>query len=164
MCEYCGCQQIDSIAELTREHDAIVIAAGEIGRQVGAGELDSAAITSRLIVELLRPHTSVEEEGLFPCLAADFPDHVGVLRAEHRQIEAVLAESAFGVPGDPSWPARLLATLYLLREHILKEQDGLFPAALVALDTDQWKRIDEIRTRVGSALPLVHPHRAWPNH
>jgi hemerythrin-like domain-containing protein len=160
MCQYCGCQQIESIGELTREHDAVVVAAGVVVRQVDAGDLGAAAATCRRIVELLRPHTSVEEGGLFPCLATDFPHHVHVLRAEHREIEAVLAESAHTVPLDPSWPARLLATLDVLREHILKEQDGLFPAALVALDTDQWERIDEIRARVGSALPVAHPSRA----
>jgi len=31
--------------------------------------------------------------------------------------------------------------LFLLRDHILKEQDGLFSAALAALDSDQWERI-----------------------
>lgn len=160
MCEYCGCQQIDSIAELTREHDAIVVAAGEVCRQVEAGDLATAASTCRLIVALLRPHTFVEEDGLFPCLAKDFPDHVHTLRAEHRQIEAVLAESARAVPDDPTWPARLVAALHLLREHILKEQDGLFPAALVALDNDQWERIEGIRARAGSALHLVHPSHA----
>ena len=30
MCEYCGCQQIATIAELTREHDAVVALVGQI--------------------------------------------------------------------------------------------------------------------------------------
>ena len=38
--------------------------------------------------------------------------------------------------------------LFLLREHILKEQDGLFPAALAALDSDQWERIEAVRAQL----------------
>jgi hypothetical protein len=36
----------------------------------------------------------------------------------------------------------------MLREHILKEQDGVFPAALVALDPDQWERIEAVRAQI----------------
>jgi len=36
----------------------------------------------------------------------------------------------------------------MLREHILKEQDGVFPAALGALDADQWERIEGLRAQI----------------
>ena len=68
MCEYCGCQSIRSIDELTREH----------------------------------------------------PEHVAVLA--------------------------------VLREHIAKEQDGLFPAALTSLGSDDWAAVERVRARVGTAL------------
>jgi len=38
--------------------------------------------------------------------------------------------------------------LHMLREHILKEQDGVFPAALGALDADQWERIEALRAQI----------------
>ena len=38
--------------------------------------------------------------------------------------------------------------MLLLREHILKEQDGLFTAALAALDSDQWERIEMVRAQL----------------
>ena len=77
----------------------------------------------------------------------EFPEHITVLRSEHREIEATLGEATGGVPADPTWPDRLLGALTLLRDHILKEQDGVFPAALAALDVDQWERIEAVRTR-----------------
>lgn len=43
---------------------------------------------------VLGPHTAVEEDALFPALAAEFGDHVEGLLAEHRLIEAALAEAA----------------------------------------------------------------------
>jgi hemerythrin-like domain-containing protein len=75
---------------------------------------------------------------------------VAVLHAEHRRIEAVLGEAAQGTPADPSWPDRLVDTAELLREHILKEQDGVFPAALAGLSPEQWDAVDAVRARVGS--------------
>ena len=66
----------------------------------------------------------------------------------------LLAECADDVtPSDPSWPDRLMAAMAVLREHILKEQDGVFPAALANLNPDDWDAVDTIRTRVGTLLP-----------
>ena len=59
------------------------------------------------------------------------------------------------MPDDPTWPARLLSTIHLLREHILKEQDGVFPAALASLSSTDWERIEGIRARAGSGLHLT---------
>jgi len=56
-----------------------------------------------------------------------------------------------GFPDDPTWPDRLVAVLHHLREHILKEQDGVFPAALVALDAEQWERIEAVRAQISTA-------------
>ena len=36
----------------------------------------------------------------------------------------------------------------LTREHILAEQDGLFPAALATLRAEDWERIDTLRDTV----------------
>jgi hypothetical protein len=41
--------------------------------------------------------------------------------------------------------------LALLREHIFKEQDGVFPAALATLTNEQWDRRGTIRERALAA-------------
>jgi hypothetical protein len=167
MCEYCGCQQIAVIKELTREHDAVVSAIGEVRRALDAGSVDAAAGACRRMSALLGPHTVVEEDGLFPFMAPDFPAHVDVLRAEHRSIDVVLREAAVGTPTDPTWPDRLLHAMHDLREHILKEQDGVFPAALGVLDGEEWEGIEGIRARVGSGLaahPDHHDHSGEHEH
>jgi hypothetical protein len=79
---------------------------------------------------------------------------VNALEAEHRRIEAVLGEAAHGTPADPTWPQRLVDTLDALRGHILKEQDGVFPAALTTLGAADWEVIDAVRARVGTLLPV----------
>lgn len=153
MCEYCGCQAVPAIDELTREHDVAVTLIGQVRNAHAAGDAARMAVLARQIAEVLGPHTEVEEQGLFPALAADFPDHVAALHAEHRRVETVLAEAATGTPTDQAWPARLMETLKMLREHILKEQDGVFPAALASLGPAEWDAVDAVRSRVGSRSP-----------
>lgn len=159
MCEYCGCQAVEAIEVLTAEHDAVVNLVGAARAAVLRADLVSAAATARDIAAVLGPHTVVEEEGLFPALAQEseeHADHIGQLRTEHRQIEAVLDEAVAApeplrVPVDATWPARFLHALELLRDHILKEQDGAFPAALSCLTPEQWAGVDAVRARVVAA-------------
>jgi hemerythrin-like domain-containing protein len=151
MCEYCGCQEIAVIGELTREHDAVVALISHIKSSIASQHLEDAAASCREVCVLLAPHSLVEEQGLFPEMNDEFPDHIAALICEHRQIEKTLDEATGGVPDDPSWPDRLLGALHMLREHILKEQDGVFPAALASLDSDQWERIEAVRAQFGAA-------------
>lgn len=155
MCEYCGCRAVAAIDELTREHDFVVTLVSQARAAHRAEDLAAMAGVARAISKILGPHTAVEEQGLFPALAADFPDHVAGLRAEHRRIEAVLGEAAAGTPADPSWPDRMIVAMDLLRAHILKEQDGVFPAALAELSPEQWNAIDAVRSAAGSELPAA---------
>ncbi|HEU5355016.1 MAG TPA: hemerythrin domain-containing protein [Actinocrinis sp.] len=157
MCEYCGCQSITAIGDLTREHDTVVDLIGQVRSAHRDGDLAAMTTAARRIAQLLGPHTQVEEDGLFPAMAADYPDQIADLSAEHRRIETVLAEAALDrvALNDPAWPQRLMDALDVLRHHILKEQDGVFPAALADLSTAQWEAIDAIRDRVGSALPAA---------
>jgi hemerythrin-like domain-containing protein len=151
VCEYCGCQQIATIAELYREHDDVAAQVGMLRSALAGERLDDVAVGCRQILAILGPHTVVEEEGLFPEMADEFPDHIKVLRSDHREIEKVLGEAADGPPEDPSWPTRLLDVLHLLGEHILKEQDGVFPAAQISLDPDQWERIEAVRAQLAAS-------------
>ena len=160
MCEYCGCQQIATIAELYREHDDVAAQVGLIRSALAGERLEEVAAGCRQILVILAPHTVVEEEGLFPEMADEFPDHIEALRSDHREIEKVLGEAADGPPEDPTWPDRLLRALHLLGEHILKEQDGVFPAALIALDPDQWERIEAVRAQNLAYTQTAHTHKA----
>lgn len=157
MCEYCGCQSITAIGILTREHDAVVDLIGEVRSAHRDGDAAAMVEGARRIVTLLEPHTAVEEGGLFPAMADDYPDQIADLQEEHRHIEAALAQATTilgtgAPPSAPGWQQRLLDALDVLRHHILKEQDGVFPAALAELSTTQWESVDAVRARVGTAL------------
>jgi hemerythrin-like domain-containing protein len=152
MCEYCGCQVLGTIDELTQEHDLVMNLMGEVRAAHARADTVRMAELARQIATVLRPHTEVEEQGLFPALTPDFPDHVATLTAEHRRVEAALGEAAAGTPADPAWPARLAEALALLREHIFKEQDGVFPEALATLRAADWEAAEAVRSRAGGAL------------
>lgn len=147
MCEYCGCQSVTAIGELTREHDLVVDLIGEARSAFAADDPSRLAEAARRIAEVLGPHTAVEERALFPAMAQDFPEQIDDLRAEHREIEAVLAQVE-AIPADPGWPRTLMSGLDLLRRHILKEQDGVFPAALANLSSEQWDVLDAVRAEL----------------
>lgn len=153
MCEYCGCQNLATIDELTREHDLVIDLIGEARAAHAVSDTARMAGLARQIAAVLGPHTEVEERGLFPALTTEFPDYVASLKAEHRRLEAVLGEAAAGTPTSPAWPARLAEALALLREHILKEEDGVFPAALATLGAADWEAAEAVRSRVGGLLP-----------
>jgi hemerythrin-like domain-containing protein len=161
MCQNCGCLANTMIEGLTREHAAVVGLIRTVGEQLVAGDIPEVAATSRAISALLAPHVIVEEEGLFPELFREFPGRLEALTLEHRQVERVLEEAAYAVPADLHWPERLREGLGILREHILKEQDGVFPAAIISLDADQWETVERVRRSVGSLLggriPAAHP-------
>lgn len=147
MCEYCGCQAIRSIEELTAEHEKVLNLGSEVRSAHASSNIDRMAEVARQIEAVLIPHTQVEEQGLFPAMTGEFPEQIHALEEEHRQIEAVLAAARQGTPSDPSWPERLLDIIQMLHEHIFKEQDGVFPAALASLSTEQWEAIEAIRSR-----------------
>ncbi|MBB4711483.1 hemerythrin domain-containing protein [Streptomyces luteogriseus] len=152
MCEYCGCQALETIDELTQEHDEVVRLISHLRPAHEDGGVLRMAEVAREIAKVLGPHTEVEEHGLFPALAGDFPEQIAALEAEHRRIEAVLAEASGAFLTDPSWPDRLMEAMAVLRDHILKEQDGVFPAALANLGTEEWEAVEAARAKAGSTL------------
>lgn len=158
MCEYCGCQAIQSIDELTREHDAALEDIRKGREAAESGDRQAATAAALRLLELLGPHITVEEQALFPAMAREHPEHVAALAAEHRDVHAALVHMALGTPDGQEWRLRLGGALRVLREHIAKEQDGLFPAALTSLGTADWEAVEQARARAGSALrPVASP-------
>jgi hemerythrin-like domain-containing protein len=151
MCEYCGCQEIDVIAELTAEHDELRNLGHELGQAANAGDLAAARPLAARMRDLLGPHTAVEERGLFPSMHDEYGDQLDALVQEHREIDAAFTDLAAEAPG-ASWRSATQLALAHLFDHILKEQDGVFPAALATLTSQDWEAIGTIRGSVGSAL------------
>ena len=69
MCEYCGCQALETIDELTQEHERVVTLISRVRDAHRDGKVAYMAELAREISTVLGPHTQVEEHGLFPALA-----------------------------------------------------------------------------------------------
>ena len=151
VCEYCGCQALATIEELTREHDAALDLMRTARTAITVDDLPAVRGLCRQLLLLLEPHNAVEEQALFVAMHEENPEHVDVLLAEHRLIHEVLDDLAHGAASKDR-PSPLSDALHTLREHISKEQDGLFPAALATLSTAQWEAAERVRSAVGSAL------------
>ena len=137
MCSYCGCRANTVIARYTVEHEGIVNAMGDLRRAAAAGHRDQTHSAATALAALLAPHTASEERSLFAELRqdAEFTEHVDELCAEHRTIDEALALVG---DGDPAAVRRLE---HMLRRHIDREENGLFPASVIALDGPAWERV-----------------------
>lgn len=149
MSDYCWCLATPALEDLIREHDEVVEISALARAAYRSGDLESLVECGTAISSVLGPHTTVEERGLFPPMAVEFPEKIEVLREEHRQIGIVLAGATDGsAHSDPSWPARFIEMLTFIRRHIVKEQEGVFPASLAILTTEEWEHLAEIRAQV----------------
>ena len=139
MCSYCGCESVAVVGRFMSEHAEIVDACGDLRRACAGPGADVTGAADRLR-GLLQPHTRAEEVGIFAVLADDqeFTDHVGSLCDEHGQLEELLAEVAAG--RTEVMPVFERA----LREHIDREENGLFPAAAIAFAGPEWERVDAL--------------------
>ena len=137
MCGYCGCESIDVIGRLMREHVDIINATGDLRRAAETADVALVGDAIALLSGLLEPHTGAEEVGLFAVLAQDpeFTDHVIRLCADHAILDDLLHRVEAGAH-------HLVPTLELaLRAHIDREENGLFPAAAIAFAGPEWERV-----------------------
>ncbi len=134
MCSYCGCRNIPVIATLNAEHDAIVNSTYALQVAFRDHDIEAAKTAGKVLAELLHPHTRREQDGLFAEMKKDelFTDHIASLCAEHDELDEELDLIA---AGDLT---RITPMITLLNNHIDREENGLFPAALAYLDDDQW--------------------------
>lgn len=142
MCTYCGCESIEVIGRFMAEHTEIINAAGELRRACEEGSSSQVAGAADRLAGLLHPHTRDEEVGLFAVMRRqeEFTDHIASLCAEH----TLLDEQLEAVRRGPRDLARVDAFLSALRHHIDREDNGLFPAAAIALDGPDWEEVTEV--------------------
>ncbi len=153
MCSYCGCESIDVIGRFMREHVAIINATGDLRRATESGDDGRVRGAVDVVRALLDPHTVAEEFGLFTVLAEDdeFTDHVHDLCREHVALGQLLDRIETGSH------TILPAFEKMLRLHIDREENGLFPAAAIAFAGPEWGRVTELTPGPPVAPPVAAP-------
>ena len=162
MCSYCGCQDISVIGRFMAEHVEIINATGDLRRACEAGDAALVRQTADAVAALLGPHVGSEERGLFTVMAEqdEFTEHIRILCGEHGSLDRVLEAVAAG-------DFALVTTFEAaLRAHIDKEDNGLFPAAAIAMSGPDWERIVELEGGDGHdhAHDHDHPHEHGDHH
>ncbi|MGV0814837.1 hemerythrin domain-containing protein [Mycolicibacterium boenickei] len=119
------------------EHERAVDHGREAVRALDRGDLAAARQRLSAMFEELRSHWQGEENGLFAVMHTDelYAEHIDPLVAEHHELAAFLEVVDLS---DPEHQQRVRDEIEELYVHIAKEEDGLFPAALTALDGADW--------------------------
>ncbi len=138
MCSYCGCESLTVIGAFMAEHVDIVNATTALRQARERQDRPAAGVAAAQLVTLLGPHAQREEVGLFRVLARqdEFEPAIASLCAEHTMLEAHLAAI---VAGDLGVVDPLIAAL---RDHIHREENGLFPATAIALSGADWAEVE----------------------
>lgn len=137
MCHYCGCRDIPLLRDYIAEHERAINHGGAAIHAMDQKDYALAVAELAAMATELRSHWEGEENGLFAVMGRDdlFASHIAPLVQEHRELAALLDTVDLTVATDRD---RVRASFDELYEHIAKEEDGLFPASLTALDGDEW--------------------------
>ena len=138
MCSYCGCRNIPMIAKLNAEHDAIVNSTYALQIAFRDQDVDSS-------------HNRRQESSANCCTRTPTASR-SASSPKWRRTNCSPSTSPHCAPNTTELDADLAAIdagdltriptmITLLNNHIDREENGLFPAALAYLDDDQWEII-----------------------
>jgi hemerythrin-like domain-containing protein len=146
MCEYCGCRQVEPIAELMDEHLHLLELVGDLRRAVLAGDTVRAHQLRQQLTDLLTVHTRREEAGVFAALRAqgEYVDEVDALESEHVDLDQLFADLDLEGPGAVAALDRAAGDL---TGHIDRENLGIFPVAVVTLGATGWGTVERAHER-----------------
>lgn len=101
------------------------------------GDLALARTLLDEMAQELRSHWRGEENGFFQAMSRteEYRDYIAQLILEHRELDALLTAADLSTKQDRDAVRVAVADL---ADHIRKEEDGLFPASLTALDGQDW--------------------------
>lgn len=135
------------IDRFSREHDAFVVQLDGLRAEVArGGDVRAAIERMRVLAAPLLTHAGNEEALLFPDLVLKLGGEtggpVGVLREEHviihGQVDQLSAE-----PTRAEFDQVFAAFDKILREHIAKEEDVVFPLSAQLLSDERLREMNE---------------------
>lgn len=145
MCDYCTCHEQEAIGALAREHDDLLSLASDVRSALSRDDVEVAEARLSELVELLAPHVTREERGLFP----ELDGRVNALLDDHAWVRDRIEELADGGCDRTTRRTMTVELLDELAAHIAVEEYDLFPAALLELSPDAWERVAAGVARVG---------------
>ena len=155
MCEYCGCRQVEPLAELMDEHLALLDLASDVEIALRHRDHERAGAGLRRLGELLDRHVRREEDGVFAALkeSGEFLEEVSELEQEHDDLHVGLAGLD---PSEPGVAEKVSAMFRHLSDHIDKEDLGIFPVSVVTLRASGWDTVARVHGEQPSFLAEQH--------
>ena len=132
MCDYCDCRAQRELADLSADHELLLI----LTRRIRTAAPSSLAFWRSELAASLLPHAEREERGVFAALRDSDVDSSYVDRFEddHRRVHELLETEAT--------PEALAELVDLLEDHIQREETDLFPAARQLVTPERWDAVD----------------------
>ena len=135
MCDYCDCRSQPEIKLLADQHEQI-LAVAEALRAAHSLPTERVAALLHDLADLLVPHTTREEVGLFAQLRAVVaPEYLARFVDDHRRMDELLAASVHD-------HCHIGELVDLLDEHTRDEETDMHPAARQLLGPEQWAAVD----------------------
>jgi len=138
------------------QHQDVLTRLDEVERALGAGENAALAPFASYLAQEVAHHFEIEEQALFPLLAGHIGSEQGplaVMNAEHASFRELLRQLSddldSGRPGQAQQYAREIVDL--LRGHIAKEDQVLFPMAARLLSPEELQEVDARAAALGPA-------------
>ena len=148
MCDYCECRTHQQIASLSDDHEVLLEVLGSLDTAVATADGERARELLADLHHRLDAHAAREEHGVFTQLrrVVRDDDYVAMFERDHQHLHQLLDDTAGNDWQRPS--AELVAAL---REHILREETDLFPAAHQMLEPRDWGAIDDALRHLAAA-------------
>ncbi len=151
MCEHCGCREVEPIAELMDEHLRLMELAGDVRRNLSAGDRRTAVAHLAVLAGYLDRHVHREEVGVFTALRdeGEFVEEVDLLEKEHRTFDEQVGALD---PESEDFEDRVARLLQELDDHVERENLGIFPVSVVTLGVTGWETVNRAHEESPSFL------------
>jgi hemerythrin-like domain-containing protein len=140
MCDYCECRTHSQIASLSDDHEVLLELLGTLGASIAADDHERARELLADLHRRLDTHAAREERGVFTQLrrVVRDDDYVAMFERDHQHLHELLDATHH-----TDWRRPAAEFVADLREHILREETDLFPAAHQMLEPRDWAAIDD---------------------
>lgn len=146
----------NAIKMLQDDHNSVRILFGQF-HQIPAGQGGQADTTAAQIASLLKTHTALEEELVYPVLAEIAPEMADEARDEHDEAKRLLSEIEKAESGTEGTLSALLTDLQAaFTAHVQKEEDTVFPLLSEKLGVSELENLG--RAMLNRQQELLHEH------
>nr|WP_305891173.1 hemerythrin domain-containing protein [Methanolobus chelungpuianus] len=127
----------DIFITLESEHENIT---GLLEEAIGTGSMD----TFMQVREELYMHMTGEEEVVYPALRdIGLEEHALMAEQEHEEVKMLISELEVMEEEDETWTTTLIGLQQALEEHVMHEEEVIFPLVQEQLSAEEAQRLEE---------------------